>query len=136
MQSEILFGTDEQMTSLMQKRKAGGVVWKVVFLFATSLAILFLLLLLVSVIDSTFGYVAVRNEVEPSQLVAGKDEVSEFSRAELETVLQEHLSSGILRRVIHEKPLEERTNADLIALSEQYVIKPSVVQTWLGRFLA
>ena len=36
MQSEILFGTDEQMTSLMQKRKAGGVVWKVVFLFATS----------------------------------------------------------------------------------------------------
>ncbi len=130
MLSETLFGTDEMMTSLMQKRKAGGVVWKVVFLFSTSLAILFLLLLLVSVIDSTFGYVAVRNEMEPSQLVAGKDAVSEFSRAELETVLQEHLSSGILRRVLHDKPLQERSKTDLVSLAQQYVVKPSVVRSW------
>ncbi len=130
MQNEPLFGTDAKMTSLMRRRKSSAVVWKVVFLFSTSLAILFLVLLLVSVIDSTFGYVAVRYEVEPHQLVSGKDSVGEFTRAELESVLQQHLSGGILRRVIHEKPLERRSDSDLVSLTEQYVIKPSVVRSW------
>ncbi len=130
MQNEPLFGTDAKMTSLMRRRKSSAVVWKVVFLFSTSLAILFLVLLLVSVIDSTVGYVAVRYEVEPHQRVSGKDSVGEFTRAELESVLQQHLSGGILRRVIHEKPLERRSDSDLVSLTEQYVIKPSVVRSW------
>ncbi|NBK22789.1 MAG: phosphate ABC transporter permease PstA [Spirochaetia bacterium] len=130
MQKENLFGTEADINILMGKRKRTGMLWQIVFLFSTTLAILFLLLLLLSVMDSTFGYVALRNEVEPSSLVEGKALVKEFSRTELETVAKANLSSGILRRVEYEKPLAQRSEQDLVALLEQYVIKPKVLKTW------
>lgn len=130
MQTENLFGTKDDINDLMNKRKRAGMLWQVVFLFSTTVAILFLLLLLLSVMDSTFGYVALRNEVEPSSLVEGKASVKEFSRTELETVAKANLSSGILRRVEYEKPLAQRSDQDLVALLEQYVIQPKVLKTW------
>ncbi|MDD3523960.1 MAG: phosphate ABC transporter permease PstA [Aliarcobacter sp.] len=130
MQTQSLFGTETDINTLMGKRKRIGLLWKVAFLFSTTLAILFLILLLLTVIDSSFGYVALRNEVEPSSLIAGKKSVKDFSRAELERVAATNLSSGILRRVEYEKPLEQRTGNDLVALLEQYVIKPKVLKTW------
>ncbi len=130
MQTQNLFGTDTDINILMGKRKHVGMLWKVVFLFSTTVAILFLLLLLFSVIDSTFGYVALRNEVEPSSLIEGKASVKEFSRTELETVAKANLSSGILRRVEYEKPLEQRSGRAIVSLIEHYVIKPKVLKTW------
>ena len=130
MQTQTLFGTDSDINVLMNKRKKIGLIWQVVFLFAITLAILFLLLLLLSVIDSTFGYVALRNEVEPSSLIEGKTLIKEFSRTELENAAKANLSSGILRRVESEKPLAQRSYHDLVSLLEQYVIKPKVLKTW------
>jgi len=130
MQKQTLFGTDADINILMGKRKRTGMLWQIVFLFSTTLAILFLLLLLLSVIDSTFGYVALRNEVEPSSLIEGKTLIKEFSRTELENAAKANLSSGILRRVESEKPLAQRSDQDLVALLEQYVIQPKVLKTW------
>jgi len=130
MQTQTQFGTEADINILMGKRKRTGMLWQIVFLFSTTLAILFLLLLLLSVIDSTFGFVVVRNDVEPSSLVAGKASAKEFSRTELEAMAASSLSSGILRRVEYEKPLAQRSDNDLVALLEQYVIKPAVLKTW------
>ncbi len=130
MQTQSLFGTEADINILMSKRKHAGMIGKVIFLFSTTLAILFLLLLLLSVIDSTLGYVVLRNEVEPSALIAGKSSVKEFSRSELEESAFANLSSGILRRVESEKPLDQRSDHDLVMLLEQYVIKPKVLKTW------
>lgn len=130
MQSSLAFGTQENVLMLMEKRRRASVVWQAVFLLATSLAILFLVLLLVSVIDSTFGFAALQYDVEPKNLIAGKQHVSEFSRLELEQVAKSRLSSGILRRVEYEKPISDRSDKDLIALIEQHVIKPTVLRTW------
>jgi phosphate transport system permease protein len=68
--------------------------------------------------------------VEPSTLVETKNQVGDFSREELLHVAQTHLSSGILRRVVYEKPLEERSDRDLVGLIEQYILKPKVLRTW------
>ena len=130
MQSSLAFGTEENVLSLMEKRRRASLVWRAVFLLATSLAILFLVLLLVSVIDSTFGFAALQYEVDPNVLIAGKENLSEFSRSELEEIARSRLSSGILRRVEYEKPLAERTDKNLITLIEQNVIKPTVLRTW------
>ncbi len=130
MQTENLFGSKDDINDLMDKRKRSGMLWRVVFLFSTTMAILFLLLLLLSVIDSTFCYVALRNEVEPSSLVEGKYSVKEFSRTELEEAATANLSSGILRRVEYEKPLAQRSDHAIVSLLEQYVIKPKVLKTW------
>lgn len=130
MQTQTLFGTDADINILMNKRKRTGMIWQAVFLFSTTLAIIFLLLLLLSVIDSSFGYVALRNEVEPSSLIEGKALIKEFSRTELESTAMDNLSSGILRRVESEKPIAQRSDHDLVSLLEQYVIKPKVLKTW------
>jgi phosphate transport system permease protein len=124
------FGEPDQVKSFMASRKRRGTTWQAVFIFATVLAVLFLVLLLSSIIDSVFGYTVIRNEVEPSTLVETKNQVADFSREELIQVAQTHLSSGILRRVVYEKPLEERSDRDLVGLIEQYILKPKVLRTW------
>lgn len=124
------FGVASDVSTLMEKRKRLGSVWKVLFLLATVLAILFLILLVYSIIDSVFGYAVLRNDVEPNQLVPGKLTVKDFSRAELEEIARTRLSAGILRRVESDEPIAQRDNKDLIGLIEQYVVKPKVLKTY------
>ncbi len=64
MQSSITFGNEDPPLHDGSEESRGGLAG--VFLFSTSLAILFLVLLLFSVIDSTFGFVAIRYEMKPS----------------------------------------------------------------------
>ena len=124
------FGRESEVVALMGRRRKNGLAWNVVFILSTSLAILFLILLLFSIVDSVLGYAVLLNETEPSDLIAGKTSVADFSRRELEQVAYEQLSSGILRRVQFDQPIEERTMGDLRILIEQYVIKPKVLRTW------
>lgn len=130
MKDHQVFGTPVDVKTSMERRKRAGLVWHIVFISATVLAVLFLMLLLVSIIDSIFGYTAIRNEVEPSTLVTGTSSITEFTREELEAVAEQHLSSGILRRVVYEKPIADRSDKDLMGLIEQYVLKPKVLRTW------
>jgi len=126
----VQFGTEEDVQVLMEKRRHNGTLWQAVFMFSVSLAMLFLIMLIFSVVNTTFGYVVLVNEVEPSTLIAQKDSVSSFTRAELEQVAFSRLSAGILRRVEYEKPIADRSDEELIALIEQYIIKPKVRKTW------
>ncbi len=124
------FGGASDVSTLMGKRKRLGSVWRVLFLLATVLSILFLILLVYSIIDSVFGYAVLRNEVEPHQLVPGSTTVNDFSRAELEEIARTRLSAGILRRVESDEPIAQRKDKDLIGLIEQYVVKPKVLKTY------
>ena len=124
------FGGKAEIGTFMDTRRRRGLFWHVIFILATVLAVLFLVLLIFSIIDSVFGYTVIRNEVEPSTLIEAKERVSDFTREELEYVANNHLSAGILRRVIYEKPIELRTEKDLIGLIEQYILKPKVLKTW------
>jgi phosphate transport system permease protein len=124
------FGVASDVSTLMGKRKRLGSVWRVLFLLATVLSILFLILLVYSIIDSVFGYAVLRNEVEPNQLVSGRATVNDFSRAELEEIARTRLSAGILRRVESDEPIAQRKDKDLIGLIEQYVVKPKVLKTY------
>lgn len=130
MNGQTAFGLASDVSSLMEKRRRNGLVWHIVFVFSTTLALLFLILLVFSIIDSVFGYAVLRNDVEPGALVAGKDSVSAFSRAELEDAARTRLSAGILRRVEYDKPIAERSDKDLVSLIEEYVVKPKVLRTW------
>ncbi len=130
MHTFLRFGNDVERENHIRIRRRNGIIWHTLFIGATALAVLFLMLLLASVIDSVFGYVALRDEVKPAQLVSGKNHISEFSRQELEMVAEKHLSAGILRRVQYELPLSERSDADIALLIEQYIVKPQVLRTW------
>lgn len=124
------FGHTADVEALMSRRRKGAVAWNLVFILSTALAILFLLLLVFSIVDSVFGYAVLANETDPIQLVPQRASVADFTRDELEEVARTRLSSGILRRVAYEKPIAERTDNDLRQLVEQYVVKPKVLRTW------
>lgn len=130
MDTQFAFGKTNEVNSLMEKRRRNGLVWHLVFILSTSLAILFLILLLFSILDSVFGYTALRDTVSPTVLVPGKDHVKEFTREELERVVAEKLSSGILRRIESEKSISEHSDKELVSLIEQYIVKPKVLKTW------
>ena len=124
------FGEAKDIRNLVEARKRAGIAWQVVFTFATALAVLFLMLLIGSIIDSVFGYTVILNEVDPSVVIEGKDKLEDFTRDELITAAEERLSAGILRRVEYEQPLLKRSDKDLRILVEQYVIKPKALKTW------
>lgn len=124
--SDSLFGTNE----LLHIRKRRDTVWKVVFMFAAALAILFLSLLLLSTINSVFGYAAISYTKAPSEIVPDTESVGEFSREQLVAAARDHLSAGILRRVEYEKPLEQRSDKDLQGIIEEFVVEPNVLRTW------
>ncbi len=130
MNEQAFFGVASDVNRLMGKRKRLGGIWRILFILATSLAIVFLILLIFSIINSVFGYAVLRNDMNPGDLVSGTGSVSEFSRLDLEEIARTRLSSGILRRVEYDKPIAQRTDKDLVAIVEQYVVKPKVLRTW------
>ncbi len=130
MNEQAFFGAASDVNRLMGKRRRLGGFWRVLFILATCLAIVFLILLVFSIIDSVFGYAVLRNDMNPNDLIPGSKSVSEFPRPDLEEIARTRLSSGILRRVEYDKPITQRTDRDLVAIVEQYVVKPKVLRTW------
>lgn len=124
------FGSTKEVESLIHSRRRTDLIWKVVFIIGTCMAILFLVLLLSSIINSVFGYAALRYSVDPVELVYGKESVKDFTREELIDSMNSHLSSGIMRRVLSEKSLEEHSNKELVSIIEEFIVEPKVLRTW------
>lgn len=57
-------------------------------------------------------------------------ELSSLTSSEIMVLLEANLSRGVLRRLNSEKPLVERTQAELYALLVERVVEPTVVQSW------
>lgn len=125
----------EQIIRDIERRRRKGELWKAAFYAATAVAIFALVLLIINIINGAFGYVLVENEVQPTELVASGN-LSELSDAELIAILEERLSSGLVRRFNFEEPLVERSSAALIQLVEERVINPTIIASWnLGESL-
>ncbi len=124
------FPTGQEAHERVVRRKATGYLFQSLFILATVIAILFLIVLLASIIDSVFGYAVMSDTVPLSTLVEGKQLPDELTREELEQVLKENLSKGILRKVEYDQAIEERGDRDLRALVEEYVIQPEVLKTY------
>ncbi|MGM0432255.1 MAG: phosphate ABC transporter permease PstA [Spirochaetota bacterium] len=120
----------DNLWSIPRNRHLVGAVWKIVFIIGTFLSVLFLVLLLASIFNSVFGYAALRYSVAPEELVPGKTETASFTREELTSVFETHMSSGIKRRVLSEQPLNELSDKKLTALIDEYITKPNVLRTW------
>ena len=124
------FGTVEEGRKNIKKRRQIGVVWRVLFYVATTIAILTLLILLVTIIDGAFGFVAIKNKVEPETLSELGLPLAELPREELVEILEENLTSGLLRRFNSEQPLLERSVPELVTLVEERVVEPEIIKAW------
>ena len=124
------YATGAEATSRVKIRKNRGNFFYFLFILSTVIAVMFLSILLISIIDDVFGWAVLVDERPLSTLVEDAESVKDLSREQLIHLSSEHISKGILRRIEYENPLENRSDSDLVALVEQYVIEPSVLRTW------
>jgi len=108
-ESATQFPTDEEYLGLLDKRTRRGHLARAGFLSLLILAVLALATLLLTIIDDSFGLVAIVNENEPAEVVAslGYDpaEVSldSLSKEDLVTALQGGISRNVGRRLEREQ---------------------------------
>ena len=119
-----------ELKRFLARRHVTGRVWRSLFLASTMVGIIALSALLLNIMDGAFGFVAVRNRVEPDALAIAGVPLEELSAEQLVTVLQTHLSAAVVRRLDSEQPLAERSQAELCALVLDRVVSPEVLEAW------
>ncbi|HOC21141.1 MAG TPA: phosphate ABC transporter permease PstA [Anaerolineae bacterium] len=112
------------------RRHRLGRVWSALFLGAILIAILALGALLYDIIDGAFGLVAIENRVDPASLAIEGVPLEDLSKEQLTAILAQHISAGLLRRLEHDQPFEERDRASVYALVMERVVEPKIVKTW------
>ena len=59
----------EGLQKFVNKRRRNGNIWRSLFLLSTTVAIIALSVLLINIINDSFGYVAIQNKIDPEELV-------------------------------------------------------------------
>ena len=112
------------------KRHRSGLVWRIIFQVSTVVGLVALATLLLTILNDSFGYVAMENTTEPESLAVGGVPVENLPKEELVRILQENVSAGLFRRFERDQPFDERSQADVYDLVLERVIDPQVVNTW------
>lgn len=105
-------------------------VWQVVFQASTIIGIIALTALLYSIVNQSFGLVAIQNQVDPKALAVDGVPLEKLSKEQLVQILQENVSQGLFRRLESDQPFAERTREDVYGLVMERVVEPQVVRTW------
>lgn len=103
--------------------------WNIVFNISTIIAVSMLVLLLLNIINGAFGYVAIQNNIEPTELISSGN-MDELNESQLIEILETHLSKGLIRRYNSEEALTSRSKVDLMSLVFERVVEPRVVKSW------
>ena len=116
-----------QQNAVRRQRKAS--IGRTIFSLSTVVAIVALLLLLWSIVNRGFGYIAVRQKVDPATLAAGRP-LEELSKDELVTILQNGISKGVFRRYESEMPFAQRDQANVLDLVYERVVGREILASW------
>ncbi|MDJ0953199.1 MAG: phosphate ABC transporter permease PstA [Acidimicrobiia bacterium] len=115
------FPTEDEYQRLLDKRTRRGTAVRITFLLMLAVAVVGLGILLYTIIDDSFGIVAVVNENEPEDILAayGYDPtvtvLSDLNKEQLVEVLAGSISSGVGRRLER----EQRFFADRLVFESQ-----------------
>lgn len=121
---------DGTYQSNLPQRHRIGRIWKRLFQASTWVGILALIVLILNVINSTFGMIALENQINPEDLAINNIPIEQLHPVDLTHILKEHLSAGLIRRLESDIPWEERSRDNLYDLVMTRVVEPTVVDTW------
>ncbi len=113
--------------SARHRRAAIGLA---LFQAATLIGVVALMALLYNIINGTSGIAAIEYRVYPGSVGLDLETLEQAPKEQLISLLREHLSRGLLRKLEREQPLEQRSNADLAELVAERVFRPKVLTTW------
>lgn len=121
---------EEEYSQLVARRQRQGRIWAMIFQSATLVGILALSALLYNVVTESFGLVALENEVNPASLAIAGVPLEELSKEQLQTILEENISAGLMRRFENDQPFAERDRESVYGLVLERVVKQRIVATW------
>jgi len=121
-------GEEYRLLTIARQRR--GQIWAIVFQLSTLIGVLALSALLYTIVNQTFGLVAIVNTVDPASLAVNNVPLEDLSKEQLVEVLRANISSGLMRRFESDEPFEERSAGNVYDLIEEWVIKPRVQASW------
>jgi phosphate transport system permease protein len=119
-------GSEQQLAS----RHIRGRVVLVVFQAATLIGVGILTVLLLTIINKSFGYTAVENKVDPDSLAVEGVPLEDLEKDQLVEILRENVSAGLFARFEHDQPIAERSADNIFDLIQEHVIDPTVEKSW------
>lgn len=119
-------GNDIQRNIASRRRR--GLVWQIVFLSSLLIGLLALLTLLYTIVDDSFGYIAVQTKIDPEEL--SDRPLEELSKEELIEILRANVSAGLFRRFDRDEPFAERSKESVLQLIEERVVGRDVVASY------
>ncbi|MFQ5576122.1 MAG: phosphate ABC transporter permease PstA [Anaerolineae bacterium] len=128
--SEQPYPGGEALQAFVARRHRRGDVWRMAFHAATMTGIVALAVLLYTIISGAFGFVAVQNRIEPESLAVNGVPLEALSKDELAAILSDHVSPGLMRRLEHDRPLAERSRAEVYQLVVERVVEPQIEKSW------
>jgi len=112
----------------MHARLKTGKIWHRLFFSSTAIGIMALIILLISIINQSLGFVAVENIKDPQSISTIPFE--QLSNQQLIEILKINLSENRLKTIEREKPLLEMGQSELIKLITEKVVDAKVVASW------
>jgi len=130
MKQDMYMGADMFRSDLPRRHRIGR-VWTAIFQASTLVGIIALSALLYTVVNQSFGLVAIENAVEPAALAIDGVPLDALSHAQLVDILRAHVSAGLMRRLENDQPFAARSRENVLALVYERVVQPQIVETWL-----
>jgi phosphate transport system permease protein len=116
--------------SNLARRHRKGKIWKGIFNGSTWVGIIALIVLLLNIINSTFGFIALQNQIEPEDLAINGISIEQLHPVDLVYILKTNLSEGLIRRLESEMSWEDRSREEIYDLVVERVVEPTVMDTW------
>ena len=110
-----------------QKKNRTGIL---LFQAATLAGIFALIVLLYSVINESFGYVAIQDEHPIEEFGLTSEKIEDLQKAQLIEILEQNISKGLIRRFEFEKPFSQRNTEEIFEIVLDKVVNPQVVRAW------
>ncbi len=110
------------------RRRFIGRIWRYLFFSSLIIGVIALVTLLGTIVNRSFGTVAVQERVNPATLADRP--LEDLSQEELLAIAQANISGNVRRRLDREEPLAERNEAELLRIIEEFVLQREVVNSW------
>ena len=125
-----IHSSSDEFESNLALRHRKGNIWRGLFKASTVFGVTALIVLLLNILNSAFGYVAIENEISPEDLAINGIPIEELHQLDLVWILDQNVSEGLFKRFESEMPWEQRPRDEIYSLVIERVVNPTILETW------
>lgn len=119
----------EEITRNVAGRQSRGRIWHGVLIASTLVGLIVLLMLFFNIANDAFGGIAVETAIDEQELTGGRSLV-ELTGAELIPIIEENVSSRILRNLTRERELSAYSDDELREVVVNEILELEIVEVY------